>query len=210
MTEDRANIVTLPVKRKPHQIIFLNGPRHSGKDTAYEFIAKEYLNVRHRKFAGPLKAAAKAMFNLTDPEFKELEATGNKKKIQPNSLFFGMSWVEVLIWLSEEVMKPKFGSAIFGGLMLTELAKQTAARFTVITDSGSEHEALPVINVCGPENCHVIRMYRPGYSFAGDSRSYIFENNVPVGLNIYELHNEHEFDIFKAQVLRLTKIILGE
>lgn len=209
MAEDRGNISTFPSRKRPHQFIFLNGPPKSGKDTAVNMLTTEFITVRHRKFSGPLKASVAGMFNLSPELISKLEAPGSKLKDNMLPELMGKSWRDTLIWFSESIMKPNYGPDIFGKLMVTELGKQTASRFTAISDSGFELEALPVIKAYGPQNCHIIRLYRPGYSFAGDSRSYIFENNVPEGLTIYDIHNEYELDIFKAQILRTVRKILG-
>jgi len=192
-----------------HQYIFVNGPRRSGKDTAVRFINKEWLNVRHRKFATPLKEACASLFGVSPTLLKELEREGSVLKTEPCDLFFGKSWVEVLIWLSEEVMKPKFGPTVFGDLMATNLCAFTATPFTVISDCGFVSEVLPVIKLFGVRNCHVIRLFRPGHTFEGDSRQYLFENDAPIGLNILDLHNTYDLPMFRIQVLRRIDRIMG-
>jgi len=134
-----------PVKLVTHKVIFLNGPPRSGKDTAAQHIMRKLPWVRHRKFSAPLKAAARVLFAINDELFKELEAEGSQKKNEPLPELMGKTWREVLISLSEEHMKPKYGDDVFGKLMLLNLAKPTSASFSIISDSGFDYEAAPII-----------------------------------------------------------------
>ena len=144
-----------------HKIILINGPRRSGKDTAARHMEIEWPNTRHRKFSGGMKAAMKAQFAITEELWKELEVgPSSPAKEQPRPEFFGMSWRELLIWFSEEVMKPKFGNDVFGKLMVQELMKHTPAPYTVMSDCGFIEEVLPVINAMGAKNCYVFRPTR--------------------------------------------------
>lgn len=192
-----------------HQIIFLNGPPKSGKDTAVRFILKEWLNVRHRKFASPLKAACAGLFGIEGELLKELEAEGSPIKNEPRPELFGHTWREALIWLSEKCMKPHYGKDVFGQLMANELLKPTPSRFTVISDAGFPDEAMPVMKRFGIQNCHLFRIYREGYTFNGDSRNYWFENDLPNDLHIEDIHNEYELSMFRIQVLRRVDKIMG-
>jgi hypothetical protein len=192
-----------------HQIIFINGPRHSGKDTAGRIIMKEWFNCRHRKFAGPLKAACAAAFGIEERLLHDLEAEGSMLKLEPRPEFFGMSWVDALIWFSEECMKPKFGNEVFGRLMVHELQKPTGAPFTIITDSGFATEAFPVVRAFGVQNCHVFRLYREGKTFVGDSRGYLLEHDLPDSLHFVDIQNVHEMKMFRIQVLRRVDQIMG-
>lgn len=191
-----------------HQVVFFNGPRRSGKDTAARFIQTEYPNVRHRKFAGPLKRACAEFFGVRPDLLAELEKDGSRIKTDPLDQFFGMSWVQALIWFSEEAAKPKFGKDVFGRLLANELLRPAASLLTIISDSGFEDEAWPVIRQFGLQNCHVFRILRDGHTFKGDSRSYIFET-PPDGLHVEDINNDFERHIFRVQVLRRIDKIMG-
>lgn len=204
-----SNVLPMKPRSKPHKFIFLNGPRKSGKDTAARIIATKLLNIRHRKFAGALKAAAAGMFNIDNNLFKELEKEGSDLKLRPLPELFGKSWVETLIWLSEEVMKPRYGSDIFGRILVTDLARPTASELTVISDCGFVDEVKPVIDTFGVGNCALIRLIRPGCDFGGDSRSYIALDNEYPNLYTSEIHNEHELDMFEIQVMMRVNKFLG-
>lgn len=193
-----------------HQIIFLNGPRRSGKDQAGRFIANEYLASRHRKFAGPMKECLRRFFNIGDTLWEGLEGKGSTAlKLQPLPELFGRSWVETLIWFSEEVMKPTYGNDLFGQLMVEDLQKTTAASLTYITDCGFREEVLPVVAAYGAENCHMFQLFRPDCSFAGDSRGYLQMSDFPKLGSWQMIQNCHEKLMYRIQILSRVNKIMG-
>ena len=196
--------------RKPHQVIFINGPRRSGKDTAANCIMKEFVNVRHKKFAGSMKHALRAFFGLDDATWKALEIdSSNEFKLLPLPQLFGMTWVEALIWFSEDVMKPKFGPDIFGNVLVTDMRKPTSTALTVISDCGFTDELFPIIYSYGAANCHMFQLFRDGHTFEGDSRHYISKEDLPSDVKWYIINNDFELDMYKRQILIRTNTILG-
>lgn len=196
---------------KPHQYIFLNGPPGSGKDLAVKFILKEYpVEARHMKFSGVLKAAARAMFLVGEDLWAELEKEGSQAaKDKERAEFFGMSWRQVLIWLSEDAMKPAFGLDVFGQLMAKQLQQRTGTEFTVISDCGFAAEVHPCIKAVDPRNCHLVQLHREGCTFEGDSRSYLNPDDLPLRTSYYTLFNNHEKMMYRVQVLSRVNKILG-
>lgn len=150
--------------------LFLNGPKASGKDTVGNILAKFYASPA--KFTWPMDTFFHA--TLGYPEDYEWLEIREKNKDQPLELFGGKSLRQAMIAFSEEFMKPQFGSDIFGKL-LVQMMKSYANHpniFWVITDSGFEAEANPVIDYIGAENCYLVRLHRAGCDFKGDSRGY--------------------------------------
>lgn len=190
---------------KQHQVLFINGPPNSGKDTAAEFIWLEY-QARRMEFKWPLAHATKGLFDLTDQEVKYYSSRGVKDKGQDR--LCGMSWRQALIWISEECVKPTLGDTFFGMVLAERLKRPTMAQLTVIPDSGFEAEAEPIIHVMGAKNCHLFHIHRPGCSFDRDSRSYWTSELLPMG-NIHEIKNEHELSMYKLQILSRVDRILG-
>jgi hypothetical protein len=188
---------------KPQQIIFMNGPPESGKDTAALFIYEAYSHARMAKFAALLKETARVMFNLSHREVQELEKHANKNTRRPE--FRGMSWRETLIWISEDVVKPKLGIDYFGVQLCKQLSEPTACDITAISDSGFRHEALPIIEHFGPENCHLFHIRRTGCTFKNDSRGYWEDKRVQT----HVIDNRHTRDMFRVQILSRTDKILG-
>jgi hypothetical protein len=154
-------------------LILFNGPRHSGKDEAANYCAKEF-GANRFKMSGPIKAAIKAMFALTDEDVDLLETI----KTQPSPLLFGLSYVEAQISISEEWAKKVWGQEVFG--RMASAAVQRWERYAgkgnlyVCSDSGFSAEAKSLVyDVILPKNTLLVHLFRTGKSFRGDSRDYI-------------------------------------
>lgn len=200
------------MERKPHQIIIINGPRKSGKDIAAKWIMKEWNDIRHMKFSGPMKHSLRELFNLPDHLWKRLEhEDSGALKLEPLPELFGKSWVEVLMWYSEEVLKPKFGKGVFGKLLATALVAPTMTMATVISDSGFDEEVHEVLKCFQPKNVHVFQLFREGHTFAGDSRKYLDATDFPAGVTWWPINNDYDKGMYRRQILmRMNKIFGGE
>lgn len=188
------------------KVVFINGPRQSGKDTAVKFLVYEF-GCRTYKMAGPMKGAAPELLGISHDD-AQVYFEDPVAKLRPDKAFFGMSPVQWLIWMSEEVLKPKFGSDYFGRIAARNISEPSLSPFTAISDSGFRDEALPVARTFGPRNCLVIQLHRPGKTFEGDSRSYI--ELTDIGVPLIELRNEYTLEVFKMQVVELTRKWLQE
>jgi hypothetical protein len=167
------------------RLILFNGPRHSGKDEAANYCAKEFGASRF-KMSGPIKAAVKAMFALTDEDVALLETI----KTEPSPLLFGLSYVQAQISISEDWAKKVWGKDIFG--RMASGAVQRWERYAgkgslyVCSDSGFSEEAVSLVyDVILPENTLLVKLIRPGKSFEGDSRDYI----QLAGVETISVHN---------------------
>jgi hypothetical protein len=155
------------------KLILFNGPRHSGKDEAANYCA-EVFGASRFKMSGPIKAAIKAMFSLSDEDVELLETI----KTQPSPLLFGRSYVEVQISFSEEWAKQLWSKDIFGKIAARAVNQWQryagSGSLYVCSDSGFTEEAKELVyQVLGPDNVLLVQLERTGKSFAGDSRSYI-------------------------------------
>lgn len=154
------------------KLVLFNGPRHSGKDVA-SLHCESILDAHHFKMSGPIKAAIRAMFNLHDKEIAYLEQI----KTESTFLLFGRGYVETQISFSESWAKQLFDPWIFGNLaarhIKDHMRHNPEQKLYVCSDSGFATEAQPVINIFGEENTLLVKIYREGKTFAGDSRSYI-------------------------------------
>jgi hypothetical protein len=171
----------------PRKLLILNGPPSSGKDTIANILYKHY-DCRRFKFSNPLKKALVSLFEL-DVDWMTLEKT---KDLSTNR-FFGMTFREAQIWLSEEVMKPKFGPDIFGYLMLRQLYSpyRSNGPFDVISDTGFMSEVDCVYQNLPPKSVYLLRIHRNDCTFSNDSRGYLehpkinsddFYNTLPLAL----------------------------
>ena len=172
----------------PVKIVLLNGPPRCGKDTAAGFLCDRLRGIEH-KCADPLRNAVPAMFGmaLTDWRHAYLHA-----KETPHPALQNLSPRQAMIWLSEQVMKPTFGEDIFGRIATTALRARLAVYdganpLVLISDSGFESEIVPMAEAFGAENMLLLRIQRPGHTFAGDSRSFI--RPLP-GMDCVEVFND--------------------
>lgn len=160
------------------KLILFNGPRHSGKDTAAIRCVHTF-DAYHFKMSGPIKAAIRAMFSLTDEDVDGLEI----RKTTGVPLLFGKSYVDVQISFSEDWTKPFFGTEAFGFLARRHVEKaierDPGQGLFVCSDSGFDHEAKQLIDLFGVKNVLLVRIFRDGKTFDGDSRSYIYLDKVP-------------------------------
>jgi len=167
-------------------LILLNGPPRSGKDTAGRWLS-QWLNLPLVKLTAPLDRAVVAFFNLDPQRWAYLREEG---KDCPAPELQGLTPRQVLIALGERWAKPLFGQDIFGRL---------APKWGVVTDLGFRAEAEALVQ---PGRTFLVRVYRPGCSFANDSRSYVDLSDL--GVPTYHLENKGTLEAYRQQVLNLS------
>ena len=169
------------------KIILFNGPPRSGKDTATKFALRELGAFgAHYRFAAPLKDAAHALFGMSGIDTEHFD----EMKDCPRLSFFGMKPRDVYIWLSEEVVKPKFGRDFFTKVAIKKL-NEYPDQVVVISDCGFVEEVQGLAEAFGAENITMVFIQRDGTNFQNDSRSYL--NDVPCRKH-FTINNNHGFD----------------
>lgn len=194
-------------------VVFLNGPPRSGKDTIGRIITDAVPGARAVKFAHALKVATHALFAGLQGRQVDLDkhgyGIGNFHELHeddvyeyckgdPRPEFFDKTPREAYIAVSELLCKPLFGPAFFGRILRDEIVRNPTVPVWAITDSGFADEAVPIIQAVGRHNCTLVRAYREGCTFAGDSRSYI-DLDVPAKL---DLRNDGELNELRLTVRR--------
>ncbi len=201
-----------------HKIILINGPPHSGKDTAGKILRRTH-GARLYKMSRPLKDGLREFFGFSIDAMK-LSVEPNKDdhvvdlfKVAWNSNI--LSWREVQISLSEDWAKPLFGDDILGRIAVGYLMQLSSFDMTVITDSGFRDEALPLVTAFGADNILLIQLMREGCSFERDSRDYIKLDDL--GVTTIQLNNRYPLqptdDMPITYEMQLSKAIrdwLGE
>lgn len=187
------------------KVIFFNGPKHSGKDTAVRLILKNNELFRHLKFATPLKNAVKALFSVNDDSFTQLEKIGSTLKDVKSPVFLGDSYREALIALSEDFVKERYGQDAFGKLAVRKMWELTGTAYDVFSDCGFNEELTPVIEAVGKKNCLLIRINRPGHTFEGDSRDYIYRDDIASD----DIDNRFDLEMFELQVMKRVRAFIG-
>lgn len=173
-------------------ILILNAPAGAGKDTIGKLL-KEKHGVDLRCFKQPMFDIAKAC--LGEENFSVfMEKYDNRlTKELPLDMLGGMSPREFFIHISENWCKPIFGDEFFGERFAADLPIDNTV---VVTDGGFSREVMPMIARNHP--VVIVRLFRSGYGFEGDSRSYLKEEDFqhlptfrrPRFLNVELLENE--------------------
>lgn len=188
------------------QVIILNAPPNSGKDTIADAI-QEVTGCDHLRFKDYLYHLTSKLFGV-DEDWLIKVATDRETKEKAIFDDLWVPWVpyqslaykfgypipsfrkkinlsprDSLIYTSEIVVKPKFGVRYFG----RELAKRLVNPLSVVSDGGFDKELLAVIDEIGPENVFLVQWKRKGTSFKGDSRSYI---KPPKKVNLLKTTND--------------------
>lgn len=173
----------LPLQNKthvPHKILLLNGPPQSGKDTIAKILTQNF-DCRHLKFSEPLKNALQSIFYINDESVLEKD----KDNLSAH-LFNKMSIRQFQIKLSEEFLKPNFGSEIFGKLFLRRINMLSSAKFTVCSDVGFTDELEVLRENYSRNNIFIVYLYRKDTSFKNDNRAYL---DLDDSWNKYMIHN---------------------
>lgn len=174
------------------KIVFLNGPKDSGKDYLGK-VAAEHFEGATAQFKEALYTHTADLFGV---EYGWLVSVANDRtfKEMPHANLQGYSPREALIFTSENVYKPIFGKDYFGNKTL-EYIEEFCGDIVFITDSGFREEAETVVKAFGAENCLLVNLYREGRKFdETDSRGYI--NLDDLGVTRIEYHNDTHGDDF--------------
>lgn len=153
-------------------IIILNAPPRAGKDTISNIINEQY-GLPVVSFKTPMFNIARAILGGADFEnpFMMVYNTDEKDTRKLDCLG-GMTCREFMIWISETIVKPKFGKKHFGWLMADLLTEMEADQdLTICSDGGFPDEVEALID-CG-HKVKLVRMHREGFDFSKDSRDYI-------------------------------------
>lgn len=196
-----------PDKNKKVKIIWLNGPPQCGKDTAARIIQNKFKSrCYHSKLAAPIENSIRNLFKyLPDRTWKILR---EKNKDLISSELLNKSLREIFISFSEDWAKKVFGEGVFGELALRNLTnvleQSPNTDLVVFSDSGFIQEIEPIIKKFGASNNLIIRIYRDGYTFNNDSRSYLFNT----GVTEIDIYNYGSLENFSNSLINAIKPFL--
>lgn len=223
-------------------VVIFNAPPNSGKDVATEMLWKYFQSGTKLAFKDSLYSDVASHYNISVTDLIEYHEDRKRKespsemfpKYDKHSLkqyFFALLFVigavfnnrylmslgyyssrEALIHVSEDIMKPKYGSCYYGE-SLARKVEQSDSRFFFVSDSGYKDEAIPLLD--NGYNVHIVKLERSGATFERDSRTLLNEDDFKAYSNIkfttiinngsldelYENIREFAFDL----VLNTTK-----
>lgn len=190
------------------KIILLNGPPSSGKDTAAKHIRdlsrrdtieannpfRDGLGIPYPgmrvvldRMSMPIKRAFAGTVGLPITEDGIVEPWESNKELPIPS--FGVSYRQWQIGFSESFLKC-YDISIFGRLAAARIHRlfhQNLANLVVIPDCGFDIEIEVLYEEFPREDILLIRCHRNGFTFSGDSRSYV---RAPAGCAIFDPLNE--------------------
>lgn len=181
-----------------NKIIILNCPAGSGKDTIGRCFKSMY--------GCELRAFKTALYEATYPyttcknyaEFIKYCTDRDLKEI-PNHKFDNISPRQMLIRVSENIIKPKYGKAYFGLKSAEDISPEDFEKGVVFTDGGFKEEVVPLIEKFGKRNVIVVQFCGQGKNdFEGDSREFF---DLP-GIRTIKMRQKNE-DIIPETFARL-------
>jgi hypothetical protein len=184
------------------KIILFNGPPRCGKDTAalhcFRNLPKHNFGIFDR-MSMPIKRAFAATVGLNISGTGDVEHwEARKEEVIPG---FGVSYRQWQIDFSEKFMKPLYGNDIFGKLFISRQKRQHREAVVFVPDCGFNTEYEALATEYGEENVLVVKIFRDGTSFSGDSRNYI---EVPARF-VAEIWNYGTKAAFQLDVLNLVE-----
>lgn len=179
----------------PSAIIF-NGPPGSGKDEAANAICSVHANATRLEFKSHLIDLTTMIYGVNKDWFLSVH---NQREMKEQSMqaLRGLSTRQALIYVSEEVIKPKFGKDYFGRFVADRMTKDLTY---VFSDGGFVEEVAPVHEKCNGKFL-IVHLHRDGCDWSNDSRSYI--HSLPGVDDIHTIHmdnNGTKLDFMKSVV----------
>lgn len=197
------------LEKMNYKVFFVNGPPGSGKDDACILMnnAYSYLSSVHTCFKQKLYTLTAELFSVDYDEFMTLATDRVLKELPIQTIQGMMSPRQMLMFTSENVVKPNMGKQYFGHALANYVdseARRTLDEderlYVYISDCGFTDEVAEVIKNLNLDNDDVvlIRIHREGYTYQNDSRSYI---SLPDGYtNTHDVYNNGTLEEFYQKI----------
>uniref|UniRef100_A0AAU8BUL2 ATP-binding protein n=1 Tax=Salmonella phage PMBT35 TaxID=3137287 RepID=A0AAU8BUL2_9VIRU len=184
------------------KIIILNAPPGAGKDTIGGLVKDESpVPLRLLSFKQPMFEIALAILGPGKYQKFLLAYNDREQKEKPHDFLNGLSCREFMIWISEHVIKPRFGNGYFGKRFAEEAERGDIP--VICTDGGFPDEVIELVR--GGHEVKVCRLHRQGYTFEGDSRDYI-RINGGAGIG----YGEHDYILVAGEPMHTVKQIISD
>lgn len=182
--------------------VILNGPPGCGKDMIADYLTKYSgpSDIEHASFKEELIDITCKWYGVRREVFNSLYTRELKEKA--SNIFDGKSPRQALIYISEEVTKPLLGKDYFGKAFVSRYSDPD--KLYVVSDGGFEEELQPLIDNAGADSILVIKIYRDGCSFEGDSRNYLSDSFLKEkGVKQHSLQNNSTKEYLFKEVLAI-------
>ena len=184
-------------------IVLFNGPPRSGKDAGADYFKKNY-GWKHLSFKYQLYKETCNYFGCDYNWFMNRYDDRSVKEV-PHMDLGHMSCREAMIYVSEEVVKPKRGLDYFGQLVANEI---DLTKDYAISDGGFVDELIPVVEKVGSKNFVLVQLTRDGEDYSSDSRRYFqgsrIEHEYVLGNKYTEIDNKYVLpQVFDVNMYRI-------
>ena len=170
-------------------ILIFNGPPGSGKDQVCSYLKeKGYTQI---EFKEQLFKDTLEHFDVDREWF--FSGYDQVTKNLPEEKLGGLSRRQALIHVSEKVNKLLYGSDYYG---FKAAQKMSPGIDYCISDGGFVEELSHIINKLGGDGIYIVRLYRDGSDYNGDSRKYIKFRSTK---GIYICGNPTDTSIYEDQ-----------
>lgn len=152
------------------KVIILNGPAGCGKDTLAIKLSEIGLAKATTSFKKPMFNIALAALG-PDVYCDFIDGYNDRTRKENSEEFLnGMSRRQFMIAVSEQFIKPVLGADYFGKYLAANLPNGDDT--FIVSDGGFTSEVAPI--VAAGHKVQIVRLHRPGYTFVGDSRGYLY------------------------------------
>lgn len=192
-------------------VIGLNGPPRSGKDTVADSIRMQLLRdgysckVIHT--AAPMRKAAFSLLGLESTHVSYEAVKDLKQQMTGDTVR------QLMIQLSEEFIKPKYGQDYWARLLQRRInvwvrslgRDEKKAPVVIIPDIGFDVEANMLGQTHGEQYANVF-LNRKGKHFRNDSRSYV-KPDCHAGINMHVTNEENKVQEAVTEILNHLRIL---